>query len=118
MFELLKEYLETIKSIQEYEGNDGFALYSLNQERVRLHRKIMNYLNLKNESEYIRLKEVFANMDKVCEIYSECEEWKLKDFRDIKMMAQDLERFLTSAECRLFLEGKATFLLELPCFNR
>ena len=53
MLELLKEYLEIIKNIQDYEGEGGLPLYSLNQERVRLHRKIMDYFDLKNEFEYL-----------------------------------------------------------------
>ena len=57
-------------------------------------------------------------MDKVCEIYSECEEWKLKDESDINHMARYLERFLTSQECRLYLEGRAISLLQLPCIKR
>lgn len=118
MLELLKEYLEIIKNVQDCEGEGGFPIYSLNQERIRLHRKIMDYLDLKNESEYLRLKEVFSNMDKVCAIYSECEEWKLKDKSDIKQMARYLERFITSQECYWFLKGKSVSLLELPCMKR
>ena len=117
MRELLVEYLEIIKNVQDYEGEGGFPIYSLNQERIRLHRKIMDYLDLKNESEYSRLKEVFSNMDKVCAIYSECEEWKLKDESDINQMARYLERFITSQECYWFLRGKYTSLLKLPCFK-
>ena len=118
MLELLKEYLEIIKNVQDYEGEGGFPIYSLNQERIRLHRKIMDYLGLKNESEYLRLKDIFANIDKICEIYSECEEWKLKNENDIKRMAQYLEIFITSQECYWYLKGKSVPLLELPCMKR
>ena len=117
MQKLLKEYLEIIKNIQEC-NEGGFIVYSLNQERIRLHRKIMDYLGLQNESEYLRLKEVFANMDKICEIYSTCEEWKLKDETDIKHMSRYLRIFLTSAEGRFYLEGKTVPLLELACMKR
>ena len=66
MKELLVEYLEIIKNVQEYEGESGFPIYSLNQERVRLHRKIADYLDIKSEMEYLKLKEIFANMDLIC----------------------------------------------------
>ena len=62
MKELIKEYLETIKNIQEC-NEVGLIPYELNSERVRLHRKIADYLDLKNESEYLRLREIFSNMD-------------------------------------------------------
>lgn len=114
---LLKDYLRTIKGIQECDEM-GVSPYSLNNERIRLHRKIFEYLGLKNEFQYLRLKEVFSNMDLVCSLYSACEEWKLKDATDISLMADNLNRFLGSAEARLFLEGDVEELKNLPCFNR
>lgn len=117
MKELLKDYLRTIKGIQECDEM-GVSPYSLNNERIRLHKKIANLLGLKSEAEYLRLKEVFSNMDLVCSLYSACEEWKLKDETDISLMADNLNRFLGSAEARLFLEGDVSALKNLPCFNR
>ncbi len=117
MKELLKDYLRTIKGIQECDEM-GVSPYSLNNERIRLHKKIADWLGLKGEAEYLRLKEVFSNMDLVCSLYSACEEWKLKDETDISLMADNLHRFLGSAEARLFLEGDVSMLKNLPCFNR
>ncbi len=116
MKELIKEYLETIKNIQEC-NEAGLIPYELNSERVRLHRKIADYLGLKNESEYLRLKDIFSNMDLICSIYSECEEWKLRDNTDIALMTNDLFWFLSSSEARLFIEGKASDLKQLPCIK-
>ena len=117
MKELLIEYLEVIKNIQDC-NNDGVpVVYTLNQERIKLHRQIMDCLGLKNEYEYLRLKDVFGNMDKICGIYSQCEEWKLKDESDVKAMSQYLERFFTSAEGSFFLEGKTVPLEKLPCIS-
>ena len=117
MIDLLIEYLEVIKNIQDCNNSGLPVVYTLNQERIKLHRKIMDYMGLKNEYEYLRLKDVFGNMDKICEIYSQCEEWKLKNESDVKVMSQYLEKFLTSAEGRFFLEGKTVPLLDLPCIR-
>ena len=118
MKELLVEYLEIIKNVQEYEGEGGFPIYSLNQERVRLHRKIADYLDIKSEMEYLKLKEIFANMDLICGLYSECEEWKLENHTDVVLMANDLYKFLTSAEAKMFIQGDVKELKHLPCFQR
>lgn len=116
MKELIREYLETIKNIQEC-NEVGLVPYELNSERIRLHRKIADYLDLKNESEYLRLKEIFSNMDLICSIYSECEEWKLRDSTDIALMTHDLFWFLSSSEARLFIDGKVSDLKRLPCIQ-
>lgn len=117
MKELLIEYLEIIKNVQEC-NETGLLSYTLNTERVRLHRKIANYLDIKNEMEYLKLKEIFANMDLICRLYSECEEWKLKNHTDVVLMADDLYRFLTSAEAKMFIQGDVKELKHLPCFRR
>ena len=114
---LLKDYLRVVRSVQSC-GEAGIAVYSLNNERIRLHKKIADWLGLKGEVEYLRLKEVFSNMELVCSLYSTCEEWKLKDETDISLMANNLHWFLTSAEARLFLEGDVKELKNLPCFRR
>ena len=117
MKELLIEYLEVIKNIQEC-NETGLLPYTLNTERVRLHRKIADYLDIKSEMEYLKLKEIFANMDLICGLYSECEEWKLKNHTDIVLMADNLKRFLTSAEAKMFIQGDVKELKHLPCFQR
>ena len=116
MKELIKEYLETIKNIQEC-NEVGLIPYELNSERVRLHRLIADYLGLKNESEYLRLKEIFSNMDLICSIYSDCEEWKLRDSTDIALMTNNLFYFLSSREAVLFIEGKVSNLKQLHCIQ-
>ena len=116
--ELLTDYLECIKNIQELQQSTGNTYYMLNQERSRLHREILNRLGFKDEESYMRLKEIFACMDMVCRIYSECDEWKLRTRSDVKFMRRYLERFLTSAECYLFLEGKSVPFRELSSIKR
>lgn len=112
----IKEYLECIKNIQDC-ITSGMVPYTLEQKRVGLHNKIAKYLDCDSTSKYEALKEIFSNMDIICKIYSECDEWKLETERDIKMMSQYLEYFLTSAECRLYLEGKVSSLFNLHCIK-
>lgn len=116
MKELIKEYLKTIKNIQEC-NEVGLIPYELNSERLRLHRKIADYLGLKNEYEYLRLRKIFSNMDLICNIYSDCEEWKLRDSTDIALMTNALFRFLSSSEARLFINGKVGNLKQLHCIQ-
>lgn len=52
MKELLKDYLRTIKGIQECDEM-GVSPYSLNNERIRLHKKIADRLGLKGEAETV-----------------------------------------------------------------
>ncbi len=117
MKELLKEYLHIIKNIQECKEL-GVNPYELNSQRIRLHRKIADYFGIKNEAEYLKLREIFSNMDLICGLYSTCEEWKLKDNTDIALMADNLNRFLGSAEARMFIQGDVAELKQLPCFKR
>ena len=117
MKELLVEYLETIKNIQECNETDLLP-YALNTERVKLHRMIADYMDVKNEWEYLKLKEIFANMDLICRLYSDCEEWKLENHTDVVLMANDLYKFLTSAEAKMFIQGDVKELKHLPCFQR
>lgn len=117
MKELLVEYLETIKNIQEC-NEVGLIPYELNSERVRLHRMIADYMDVKNEWEYLKLKEIFANMDLICRLYSDCEEWKLENHTDVVLMANDLYKFLTSSEAKMFIQGDVKELKYLPCFQR
>lgn len=119
MMKLLKEYLRTIKNIQECQelGVNPYGLYELNNQRIRLHRKIADYFGIKNEAEYLKLREIFSNMDLICDLYSKCEEWKLKDNTDIALMADNLNRFLGSAEARMFIQGDVSELKQLPCFR-
>lgn len=102
MIELLRNYLYTIKAMQDC----GETLYSLNQKRIELHNKIIEALGISQFGGYLRLKLFTDNLDKVCELYSTAEEWKLKTDYDVRWMAKYLERLLSSTEARLYLEGK------------
>lgn len=94
--ELLYEYFEIIKEIQDFQS--GFdlpvSLYSLEQNRINKHKEIEEYLEL-NCLEKDRLKNLFSNLDKVCILYSECDEYLLKTKRDIKFLTKYVLDFLT-----------------------
>lgn len=109
--DLLKDYLFTVKNIQEI----GMIQtpYALEEQRQKLHHQILKELNdcygLGNTSDiYIRSKTIFENLDVINGLYSECEEWKLKTDRDVVMMARDLNKYITSGECRMYLSGDTT----------
>ena len=102
MKELLEQYLYVIKAMQDC----GATLYSFNQKRIELHTKIVETLGISQFEGYLRLKLFTDNLDKVCELYSTAEEWKLQSDRDVEFMAKYLERLLSSTEARLYLEGK------------
>ena len=57
-------------------------------------------------------------MDLICRLYSDCEEWKLENHTDVVLMANDLYKFLTSAEAKMFIQGDVKELKHLPCFQR
>ena len=108
---LLKDYLNTIKNIQE----TGMIQtpYMLEEQRQKLHHQILEELNscykLGNLPDiYIRSKTIFENLDVINGLYSGCEEWKLKTDRDVVMMSRDLNNYITSVECRMYLSGDIT----------
>lgn len=102
MTELLKDYLYVIKAMQDC----GENLYSLNQRRIELHRKIVETLGISPLGGYLRLKLFTDNLDKVNNLYSGDEAWRLKTDSDVRWMAKYLERLLSSTEAMLYLEGK------------
>jgi len=118
---LLKDYLNTIKNIQEI----GMIQtpYALEEQRQKLHHQILEELNtcygLGNISDiYIRSKTIFENLDVINGLYSECEEWKLKTDRDVVMMARDLDKYLTSGECRMYLSGDVDNPVHIKYINK
>lgn len=133
MKELLKEYLHIIKNIQECRLDD----YELICKITRLHQKIADYLGIKNEAEYIRLRAIFSHMGLICGLYFAREE-KLNNNTDVDLMADNLRLFLCSseakmfiqgddfalkqlgysAEARMFIQGDVAELKQLPCFKR
>ena len=118
--DLLKDYLFTVKNIQEI----GMIQtpYALEEQRQKLHHQILKELNdcygLGNTSDiYIRSKTIFENLDVINGLYSECEEWKLKTDRDVVMMARDLNKYITSGECRMYLSGDTTNPIHIKRFE-
>ena len=107
---LLKDYLSTIKAIQDV-GMDKTP-YMLEEQRQKIHQQILEKLDACYKigdlsAAYIRSKTIFDNLDVINNLYSSCEEWKLKTNRDVVMMARDLDKYLTSGECLMYISGVA-----------
>lgn len=101
---VLLDYMHLLKAIQDL--GIGFTPYGFENKRVELHHKIIEYLCLEdNINNYEKTKYILSNLDKVCAIYSMCEEWKLKSNADCHDMANYLERFLWTSQTRMFIEG-------------
>lgn len=107
--ELVEEYLQTLADIQS-SGLERTP-YTLEIRRIDLHQKIADYLG---KDMYFKLKDIFCNLDKVCSLYSDCDEWKLKDDFDVSRMSESLVRYLMSDDCQMYLEEK----LDLPVYRR
>lgn len=107
--DLIEEYLQTLADVQ----SSGFERtpYILEIRRIDLHQKIADFLG---EDTYFKLKDIFSNLDKVCSLYSDCNEWELKDDFDVSRMSEYLVKYLASDECQMYLEGK----LDLPAHRR
>lgn len=112
-------YLECLKSIQDYknDANDPRTPYALEMKRTELHENLLSayiglFISFVDQDDpnddihlhYKKSKAIFDNLDKVCEIYSLCEEWKLKTESDVKDMTKYLYKFLVTTECRYFFE--------------
>ncbi|MBO6130933.1 MAG: hypothetical protein J6P28_03095 [Treponema sp.] len=106
---VIKDYVETLKNIQEVGGIK--TPYALDEMRNKLHRQILCNLSkladFKDFSDaYIRSKTIFENLDLICEIFSTCEEWKLKSAGDVSAMSRYLLTYLTTSETLMYLEGR------------
>ena len=123
MRDLIKEYLQTIKDIQELGCTQ--TPYALEEQRQKLHSHILNRISTylctdgynSYTDAYIRSKTIFNNLDIICNIYSECEEWKLLDEGDVSAMTNYLFRYITSSECLMYLEGKVDFPVHIRRLN-
>lgn len=113
----IREYLETLKRIQEFRdmGCD-LTPYHLEVSRQKKHSdiidSIMGYLPEGTDRDEIRWlsKDIFYNLDKVCEVYSTANEWMLKDDVDVLHMTDYLNKFLVCRKTLMYLEGKDIIL--------
>ena len=106
---VIKDYVETLKNIQEL--GEIKTPYALDELRNTLHKQILDllscYADFKDFTDvYIRSKTIFENLDLICEIFSTCEEWKLKSAGDVSAMSRYLWTYLTTSETLMYLEGR------------
>lgn len=101
------KYCETIKTIQDLQRGGAFYLSSLEDERVRWHKEILKHhrYDSENKDTYFRSKYVFDNLDRICNIFSECKESELIDDRDVLFCANYLYQFCMNCKFSFFMDG-------------
>ena len=128
MEHVIFNYLANLKAIQDYHADtdDISTPYALEMRRQDLHVELVStYTALCLNDDlvdavdvYAKSKIIFANLDKICEIYSSCDEWKLKDNSDVRTMAKYLDKFLSSSEVKNYFErGFVPHSLHNALFN-
>lgn len=113
LLEIIEDYLFTLKDIEDtIDDNGGLTIYTFEVSRQELHNEIvdefMTWLpeGIDRNIVYNRSKEIFSNLDKVCKVYSNAEEWKSDEYFDIKDMAKYVRNYLTLSVVRQYLSGK------------
>lgn len=114
-YDLIYQYLECIKNMQGLSWSESTLVLPKDISRAYFHeqmcRKIFGFDRDEYQNRYIRFKNITNNLDKVCEIYSDAEEWKLKNKHDLSMMAKYLTNFLLKAEVKMYIDGDIDNLL-------
>ena len=115
-YNLVCDYLQCIADTQDLSFSESASLIlpkGLN--RAFFHEQMCVKFfgfDVSNEPQkYIAFKYITDNLDKVCALYSECDEWKLKTKRDIKFMAKYLTDFLSKTEVQYFIDGEIDNLI-------
>lgn len=116
MTDQIKEYLRIMQTIEMMRGDDDLAFvtpYGMNARRMDLHDALFQelYKTLKpvegftENDVYWRSKEIFSRLDKVFALYNDFK-LDLKDTQHIMLLAEDLEKFLSKSEVKMYLEGR------------
>lgn len=111
---LIYEYLECIKNIQGLSWNECNMILPKDINRAYFHeqmcRKIFGFDKDEYQNRYLRFKQITDNLDRICKIYSDADEWRLLNKHDLSMMAKYLEDFLSKAEVKMYIEGDIDYL--------
>ena len=116
MTDQIREYLRIMQTIEMMRGDDDLAFvtpYGMNARRMDLHDALFQelYKTLKpvegftENDVYWRSKEIFSRLDKVFALYNDFK-LDLKDTQHIMLLAEDLEKFLSKTEVKMYLEGR------------
>ena len=113
MEKIIMEYLRILQRIAIYKGDDEFAStpYTFNAMRTDIHEKLFNELYERlnpvcnKDESYWRSKEIFARLDRVFRLYNDFD-LDLKNGDHLLNLSKDLNRFLSSAEVRFYIEGR------------
>lgn len=111
---LIYEYLECIKNMQGLSWNECNMILPKDINRAYFHeqmcRKIFGFDKDEYQNRYLRFKQITDNLDRICKIYSDADEWMLLNKHDLSMMAKYLEDFLSKAEVKMYIEGDIDYL--------
>lgn len=111
---LIYEYLECIKNMQGLSWNECNMILPKDINRAYFHeqmcRKIFGFDKDEYQNRYLRFKQITDNLDRICKIYSDADEWRLLNKHDLSMMAKYLEDFLSKAEVKMYIEGDIDYL--------
>lgn len=112
--DLIYEYLECIKNMQGLSWTECNMILPKDINRVYFHeqmcRKVFGFDKDEYQNKYLRFKQITDNLDRICKIYSDADEWKLLNRHDLSMMAKYLEDFLSKAEVKMYIEGDIDYL--------
>lgn len=111
---LVYKYLECNKNMQGLSLGERYVVFPKYINRAYFHeqmcRKIFGFDKDEYQNRYLRFKQITDNLDKVCKIYSDADEWKLLNRHDLSMMTKYLEDFLSKAEVRMYIDGNIDYL--------
>lgn len=116
MTDQIKEYLRIMQTIEMMRGDDDLTFvtpYAMNARRMDLHDALFQELyktlspveGFTENDVYWRSKEIFSRLDKVFALYNDFK-LDLKDTQHIMLLAEDLEKFLSKSEVKMYLEGR------------
>lgn len=112
--DLIYEYLECIKNMQGLSWTECNMILPKDINRAYFHeqmcRKVFGFDKDEYQNKYLRFKQITDNLDRICKIYSDADEWRLLNRHDLSMMAKYLEDFLSKAEVKMYIEGDIDYL--------
>jgi 3-methyladenine DNA glycosylase Tag len=119
--ELIYEYLECIKNMQGLSWSESVLVLPKDINRAYFHeqmcQKIFGFDKDQHQHRYLRFKGITDNLNKVCNIYSDANEWKLESKHDLSMMTKYLSDFLSKTEVKMYIDGDIDNLLCIGLAN-
>jgi hypothetical protein len=112
--DLIYQYLECIKNMQNLSWSEVVLVLPKDINRAYFHeqmcQKIFGFDKDEHQHRYLRFKEITDNLDRVCKIYSDVDEWKLQNIHDLSMMSKYLTDFLSKTEVKMYINEDIDYL--------